>query len=278
MGKFKPQAYIPTTDPLWSDEKTECTEPESELNTSFLSDLKYGYSKLIQNDLNSRGSDKEEIQHDFIANVLRHFLSDRYDIISKSESSDSTYGEYLLPILGDSTKKMDITILDMKYNKPVLSISSKFPNASYMKNNPNYKNDLCGEFLRLHEANPDLPLFAFYIMMSKIPVFDTGKTISRFDDVINITDSYDEISRVLVNKYKFLKGFGLMVVDDKVVNENLGDIKNLKTFKNLHEKPFTLDFASKKKYDNMIYNDFDRFINTILDCVKEYEKTHEIRS
>ena len=275
MSKFKLNDYIPTTDPLWTDEKMELSKPKSDLNKSFLSNVAYGYDKLIRNDLDSRGSDKEEIQHDFISNSLRLIIPERYDIISKSESTDNTYGEYLLPILGDDTKQMDITILDMKYNRPVLCISSKFPNASYMKNSPNYKNDLCGEALRLYESNPDMPLFAFYIMMSRIPVFEKGKKITRFDNLSNVADSYDDIARVIVNKYKFLKGFGLMILDDNVVNENIGEIKTLEIFKQLHQKPFELDFTPGKTYENIIYNDFDKFINMILGYIKEYEEKME---
>jgi len=277
MHKFNLNNYIPTTDPLWIDEEKECKKENSELNKTFLSDVTNGYDKLIKNDLNSRGSDKEEIQHDFISKALRHILPKRYDIIAKSESEDSTYGEYKLPILGDESKQIDITILDTKYNRPVLGISSKFPNASYMKNSPNYKNDLCGEVLRLHESNPDIPMFAIYIMMSRIPVFGKGKTITRFDNLDNVADTYDDIARVIVNKYKFLNGFCLMILDDNVVNENIGDIKNLERFKELHQKPFELNFASGKAYENMIYNDFERLIHMILECIEEYEERQKIR-
>ena len=91
MSKFKLNDYIPTTDPLWTDEKMELSKPKSDLNKSFLSNVAYGYDKLIRNDLNSRGSDKEEIQHDFISNSLRLIIPERYDVISKSESIDNTY-------------------------------------------------------------------------------------------------------------------------------------------------------------------------------------------
>lgn len=246
------------------------------MNQLFLKNLLYGYKRFIDNDLNSRGSEKEEIQHDFIGCILKKLIPERFEVIAKSEDVNSTYGEYTLPILGDKEKHMDITILDKKLNKPVLCINCKFPLASYNKNNPNYKSDVCGEALRLRlsDANPGLPLFMFNIMMSNIPVFGKGKSISRFDKIDNVIDTYDVIAESLVKKHKFLKGFGMMVIDDNVVNKNLSSIKNLKQFKEFHQNLFTLKYFSQKKYDNLIYNDFDKFINQILDCVKEYEKTH----
>ena len=260
--------------PLWESDYMEMIPPESDLNDIFLENLVVGYRKMVENDLKSTGNDKEEIQHDFIRNVLSKYLSDRYVIISKTEGMGINE-ECTIPIFAGTGKKMDITVIDSKYDKVVLCINCKFPLSSYKKNMPNYEDILFGESYRLHKANPNLPIFSFNVMMSNIPVFNGDKEITGFDSITQETlDTYDELAKGLVVEDKFLKGFGLMVIDDIVVNENMFRIKNLEQFKQSHQNQFSLDLFLIKEYHKMIYNDFDKFINQILDCIKEYEKTH----
>ena len=261
-------------EPLWQSNYTETSRPKSNLNETFLLNVTNGYRRMIENNLKSTGKDKEEIQHDFIRLVLNPYLSDRYLIYSKTEGG-GIYDEYELPIYAGDGKKIDIVVYDTVYDNVVLCINCKFPLASYMKNMPNYEDILCGESYRLHKANPDTPIFNFIIMMSNIPVFNKDNDITRFDNINDeVIKSFDTLARGIVKEDKFLKGFALMVIDDNVVNENLTSIKTLDRFKWIHQNPFSLEFSVNGTYDNMIYNDFDRFINTILDCVKEYEKTH----
>ena len=267
--KKEPFEYVPN--PLWGEHQDE-ERPNSVQDNIFCMNLTEAYKKIIDNGFTSTGKNKEVTLHDLIRNIIEPRLDkERYIAISKTANGDNNC-EYNVNILGGNGKKIDIVIIDKKYNKVVLGINCKFPLASLGKNTPNYMDGLSGESYRLHKANPDIPFFSFNVFVSETPVFNKDKDITRFDTTTQEhIDNFDDLAKGIVTEDKFLRCFGLFVVNDPKINDK---IKTLYDFIQVHQDQFMLEYFSKKTYNNMIYNDIQKFIQEILDCIENYDKNN----
>lgn len=281
MGKKKISCYVyPSLFEFEEDNYTLRNLNLTEINLKLLEAYKDYHTTLLNIRYNSRGDDKQNGLHDLIKSIIRPFISNRYLIYSKSNLilPNCINEEYKIPDYVYGERSMDITIYDTKYQRVVLCINCKGPLSSYKKNERHYASDMGSECESLKKVN-DIGIFYFYIMLSQIPVME-GKKISRFDNIgYEQIKAFDRQCDLLKEHNKPTNGCCICVFDDSVIPyDKVGksEITTFDRFKELHNDGYDLAYKEiKEDFDNVIYNNFESFINRILDYIDEYEKIQD---
>lgn len=263
-GRYNPEIG----EPLWHDEN----EKTIYVPTKVIDRINYAFNGIINDGYTSRTKKKEEYTHDVLKNELCGRLPDGYATKSKTENEtyNSEYGEYKAKYHNyDSGKNVDIAIIDENTNNPVCFIECKFPISSTAKNRRNLKEAISDGIHALHKANENIPLFLFNILPSETPNFKPDKTCSIENNRVEIKN-YENLAEDLISD-GIVKGVFLFMFDD----DKMGYCQGLTREQLIeeHKKGFTIKpTISNFKCEYLIYNDFDRFVDLILNAVNEYDR------
>ncbi|WP_022935054.1 hypothetical protein ACJA28_03055 [Mesomycoplasma moatsii] len=234
--------------------------------------LKDSFVKYLET--SARSNEKLKILHGYIADSIRQKVDDNYKVDSidlNNGKEEEIMGSYM-------PKKVDITISKIINNKPihVAGVAVKFVMSNYFQNSNNYFENMLGETSNIRRAS--IPYFQIFIIDHWLPYFDRYKNISKWEEITSEKLSkYSKLSYedTINNLFVPTKTF-LHLINKKF---NKSNIKNLFKCKNWDEyEKFCLEndfnfvdyrLDDFKCGDGIILNDYDKFIDFIVDYIKK---------
>lgn len=124
----------------------------------------------------SRSTVKLKPLHGAIASDIAERLGSSYLIKSQGFGNDkeaTIEGRYL-------DKKVDITVIEKKNNKPVAGIAVKFVMQNYSQNSNNYFENMLGETANIRTAQ--CPYFQIFIILDKLPYYKKSGDLSKWEE------------------------------------------------------------------------------------------------
>jgi hypothetical protein len=238
-------------------------------NQRFLKTIENSFEKFLKT--HARSNEKLKILHGNIKNdLLKKFKEKNIDgieviaIDKKNKSEDTAKGRYY-------NKKVDISI--RKNGKIIGAVAVKFVMNNYLQNANNYFESMLGETANLRTAN--LPYFQMLIMFDRMPYFKKKGMLSKWEKITEThINKYINLSKDNINDFFHspnLTLFSLISLPKKIVENE--KINSKQTFKNeilklMNNNQFELKFSDLFNNDlfekNVIYNDYDKFLDRII--------------
>ena len=231
----------------------------------FLEVIKKSFYKYL--DTGSRSNEKLKILHGAIASDLHKRLKGKYDIYSlgfESGKEVKVKGRYM-------DKTIDITI--KKGKEVICAIGVKFIMRNYSQNSNNYFENMLGETANIRTTG--IPYFQIFVISSQIPYFKKEQKLDHLEIVTeNNLNKYIKLSNDDINECMQTPDKTLLYIVD-LPTYSLDKIKDfndyIKFFKK-NNKFEVVKYAKSYNFgDEMIYNDYDKFIKEIVNYIMRKE-------
>jgi hypothetical protein len=231
-------------------------------NLDFLICIKNSFIKFLET--GSRSNQKLKILHGQIAHDISNRLGNKYEIKSLGFGEDKEskiQGRYI-------NKNVDITIL--KNNVVVAGIGVKFVMQNYSQNSNNYFENMLGETANIRSNN--IPYFQVFIIPEIMPYFENSGNIKQWETFTSHNiHKYKVLSEDFVETsiHTPTKTLFYLIKLPKIK----GTVSNKKDYLNYYNKlnSFQIE-TSKINYgtfsSNVIYNDYEDFINKLIYRIK----------
>jgi len=242
------------------------------LNNKFLLIIRESLEKFLLT--NSRSNKKLKPLHGNIKkNLFELIKKENIDIShielisldSQNSSEDVIEGRYY-------KKAVDISV--RKDDNPIGAIAVKFVMNNYMQNANNYFENMLGETANIRTAN--IPYFQLLILFDKMPYFESKGKLSKWEEISETTHlkKYIKLSEDNVLEYSHTPILTLLSIVSlpKEITED-SKITNKETFNNrllemLNHNTLKLSYSTKFSpnlfKDNVILNDYENFLKTII--------------
>ncbi|MDE5749697.1 MAG: hypothetical protein K2H87_02885 [Duncaniella sp.] len=233
-------------------------------NEEFLSVITKSFDAFL-NKGTSRSTDKLKPLHGAIARDIAGRLGDSYDVWSQGYLSDkevSIQGRYV-------NKKVDITVVEKQSGMAVAGIAVKFVMQNYSQNSNNYFENMLGETANIRSAG--CPYFQIFIILDRLPYYNNEKYITRWE---TFTDhnvaKYVALSRdnVLTSLHTPDKTLIYVVHLPDAPEGNLHISDYLEFYRAIPHDLTLTSHAYPKFGPNVILNDYERFIDSVIDTIK----------
>ncbi|QZX49306.1 hypothetical protein [Mycoplasma sp. E35C] len=241
------------------------------MNKSFNEILKEAFIRYLNT--SPRSNEKLKILHGFVAKTIFEKLGNDYQIDSINLDGGKEkviFGSYM-------PKKVDITISKIIDNEltPIAGIAIKFIMSNYFQNSNNYFENMLGETSNIRKAG--IPYFQMLIIDHFLPYFEQSKHISKWEEITS-----DKLLKYKILSFEDIKTnlfipnkTFLQIINKKFKNYDIKDLMNcndLNEYKDFclnNEFVFENHELNNFNYGNsMILNDYDKFIDFIVDTVK----------
>lgn len=235
-------------------------------NNDFLKILEKSYQVYLNT--SPRSNKKLVVLHGEIAKDLQNRLGKDYEVkslgIGKGKEAKIS-GRYL-------EKNVDISIF--KDKEALGGIAVKYIMSNYSQNTNNYFENMLGETANLRAS--DKAYFQIIILPQHLPYFKKDGTISRIEVIKDKKlDKYLKLSEDDINEYLHTPTKTLLCLINTPKTE-LTKIKNKEDYKNyilsLKKKNFTFAEADYNFKNSIIFNDYDTFLNKVINYIKFIEK------
>lgn len=143
-------------------------------NKQFLDKVLISFKEFISSGT-SRSTAKLKPLHGAIAADIAERLGDGYKVYSQGfgdGKEKEIKGRYI-------DKKVDITIEEVKSQKPVAGIGVKFVMQNYSQNSNNYFENMLGETANIRTAK--CPYFQIFIILDKLPYYDKEGKLKKWE-------------------------------------------------------------------------------------------------
>lgn len=231
-------------------------------NNNFLDAISDSFKEYLNTEATS--NKKLIILHGRIAKHLNQILGNEYSVCSlgigdsKEKNLIGKYGE----------KKVDISIF--KNDKPVAAIGVKFIMSNYAQNSNNYFENMLGETANLRSNN--LAYFELVILPSHPPYFENNNNIIKKVETISADNlkKYINLSNDNPDLFMHIPNKTLLyLVDFPPFDSNTIKYKDdyINYYKNIDVK-LTPSLNNYQFGNSIIYNDYEKFINEIINYCK----------
>lgn len=251
-------------------------------NNEFNEILRLSFLKYLESG-SSRSNEKLKLLHGFIANKIKNKLNNDYIVTSINDIDSALYQSKEKTMNGlYMNKKVDIVISKLNNQKQLedkCGIAIKFIMSNYDQNSNNYFENMLGETANIRGAG--YPYFQILIIDSEWPYFKAGneKIIKNWESLkTEKLKKYQKLSYSDTNQNKYVPNKMMLYVYkkeffNKIKNIEIKQINNFSEYKNFclqNDFCFIENNLKNFKYgDNIIFNDFDLFLNFV---VKEVNK------
>lgn len=233
-------------------------------NIRFLEVIKSAFETFLITGSNSTG--KLKVLHGAIAQDLHVKLGNDYIVHSLGYEDDKEMnvpGYYM-------NKKVDIAI--EKKGEFLGAVGVKFAMQNYTQNSNNYFENMLGETANIKMIGK--PYYQIFILSSKAPYYkDTGEFV-KFENISqHYIEKYIKLSEENNGELAHVPNKILFYfVDFSNYPEN---ISNKEEYNNFYSNPSNYDITINNaiyNFDtNVIYNDYETFVNHIVDAFKSIE-------
>lgn len=238
-------------------------------NKQFLDKVLTSFKEFI-NSGTSRSTAKLKPLHGAIAADIAERLGNGYKIYSQGFGEDREKkidGRYI-------DKMVDITIEDVKAQKPAAGIGIKFVMQNYSQNSNNYFENMLGETANIRTAN--CPYFQIFIILDKLPYYENSGTIKKWEEFTDHNMSkYCKLSADNIDAFLHTPNKTLICVthiepDIPIITNNKKDY--LKFFKDQFDQ-LKITYSTHKyngltKNGTIVMNDYELFIEKVYHTIK----------
>lgn len=229
----------------------------------FLKIIKESFYRYL--DTGSRSNEKLKILHPAVAKDLQNRLGDSYVVHSLGVGD----GKEILMKGRYMAKKVDVGI--EKDGEVIAGVALKFIMRNYKQNSSNYFENMFGETSNIRASGK--PYYQILILPSKVPYFDNKRKLKKYE-VINDRNlvKYITLSNDNIDEFMFVPNKTLIYLID--IPEVSSDVDDFYKYIDYYYK--NDDFVITKNNgnylfgDSVIYNDYNKFIETIISDVKDY--------
>ena len=171
-------------------------------------------------------------------------------------------------------KKVDITIENIKTNKPVAGIGVKFVMQNYSQNSNNYFENMLGETANIRTAN--CPYFQIFIILDKLPYYKNDGDLKKWEEFTDHNMSkYCKLSADNSDIFLHTPNKTLICVAhiSPEIPSNTGTKKSYREFYSsridqLKISHSTHDYKGFADNGTIIMNDYKSFIEKVYHTVK----------
>ncbi len=234
-------------------------------NVKFLNVIKSAFETFLITGSNSTG--KLKVLHGAIAQDLHEKLGNDYIVhsLGYEDGKEMNVPGYYM------NKKVDIAV--EKNDEFIGAVGVKFAMQNYIQNSNNYFENMLGETANIRMSGK--PYYQIFILSLKAPYYkDSGEFVK-----------FENISQHYIEKYIKLSGENsgkLAHVPDKILfyfvdfSNYPKNISNKEEYNNFYLNPDNYDITTNNAIynfgSNVIYNDYETFVNYIVDIFKLLEQ------
>lgn len=238
-------------------------------NQQFLDNIQTSFKEFISSGT-SRSTAKLKPLHGAIARDIASRLGNNYKVWSQGYADDKEKeigGRYI-------DKKVDITIEDIKTNKPVAGIAVKFVMQNYSQNSNNYFENMLGETANIRTAN--CPYFQIFIILDKLPYYQNSGELKKWEEFTDHNiEKYCKLAKDNIDVFFHTPNKTLIYVAH-IEPEIPDDISNKEDYMNFYKEnsnkiKMSDSVHQYKELDNkgsVILNDYVMFIDKVYHTIK----------
>lgn len=224
------------------------------------------FLRVLSNSFNTylatspRSNEKLKILHGAISTDLQNRIGYSYTINSLGLSHEqSVPGRYM-------DKMVDIVV--SRKQKIIAGIAEKFVMSNYSQNSNNYFENMLGETANLRSNN--IPYFQIFIIPDKVPYYDNAKNITKWEEIsIHNLDKYVKLSQDNADVFMHTPNKTFIgIVHLAECDNNVRNFAQYKAFYRIHKNEITWSEKNYKFGSNVIFNDYEEFIQKVAFFIK----------